>query len=326
MKFIRTRGVKKATIMNRRVKLLKSYWIILAGVVGVLVVFFGSVIGYFEVVKTIVSKSWGPYFVGIVFIFFLFCICLLCKVITQNISIRKDAKKIYDVQTLLSDMYGFKRKYVKIETEIEMDGSAESKTTIDVLSTKYELRTCYHEEFITAVENPDKDQLKMEPYLIKTGDREIKFPTIESGLDHINWLAVFIPPLNPGDDSVTYGYRTYRKNVHAMTIEEARKTPEFPYERTSYQIIYPTDYLEIKLLFPKKYFPRVSFMVYLAYERNKCLFEFEKLKRENCFVQKKERERLEVILRISSPKLGFIYQIEWEPLSALEYEKVRKLS
>ena len=291
----------------------------------VLVLIFGSLVDYCEFVKKTISKQWGPFLVAIIFVAFLWLICLLCRLMAEKKSTKREIEKIKDVQMLLSDMYGFRRKSVRHETEIKIDGSAESKATIEVVATKYELSCCYHEEFITGVENPEKDQLQIETYAINPGKRIIKFPITARGLDYIQWLAEFIPPLKPGEESVCYGYRVHRKNIHAMT-SKARKAPHFPWERTSYQIIYPTDYLEIRLLFPPKYFPKVSFMVYIAYERNKALFEFERLRVENCFTQKREGEQLEVKLCVGSPKLGFIYQIEWEPLSESEYEEIQKLT
>jgi len=313
--------------MDKLIKWLRNKigYLTLPAIITLLVIIFGSLVAYCDFVKKIISKEWGYLLVAIIFVAFLWLICLLCQLMIEKKATKKEIEKIKDIETLLSEMYGFRRRFVKQEMEIKMDGSAECKTTIEVVATKYELSSCYHEEFITGVENPEKDQLRLEPYAINPGKRTIKFPVTERGLDYVHWLTEFIPPLKPGEEPVSYGYRLHRKNTHVMT-SEAGKAPNFPQERTSYQIIYPTDYLETRLLFPLKYFPKVSFMVYMAYERNKALFEFERLKAENCFAQKKEGEQLEVKLCIRSPKLGFIYQIEWEPLSESEYEEIQKLT
>ena len=314
--------------MDKVIRWLKNKigYLTLPAIVTMLVIIFGSLVGYCDFVKKIISEEKGYLLVAIIFVAFLWLICLLCKLMTERKSTKKEIEKIKDVQTLLSDMYGFKRNFVINETEIKIDGSAEDKITIEVVATKYELSACYHEEFVTDVENPEKDQLLVEPYPIDLGERTVKFPITEKGLDHVHWLVEFIPPLKPGEKPVRYGYRTHRKNTHLMTLEEARRIPHFPYERLSYQIIYPTDYVKIRVLFPPRYFPKVSFMVYIAYERNKGLFEFEKLKNENCFEQRKEGEQLEVTLYIKSPKLGFIYQIEWDPIPESEYKKIRESS
>lgn len=223
-------------------------------------------------------------------------------------------------------------RYRLHETEIEVlpDGGAQRwyHRRIEVLDSELpELKVRY-------ILNCDPRSASLEAFTIdlmaegcsrKEGKMRIGPVYVPSNI--VYYSVVFEPPLRRGEVADVCCVESFHK-AYAMTRNElkelikAGKVPEDKQkETTSVDVSVPTDFVRRRITFPMDY--EISEIdVDVLVKRMRLRDECERIKKAGCLSMMKIGNRWALELSVEKPIVGAVYQINWQPPTKEDYEKL----
>lgn len=239
-----------------------------------------------------------------------------------------DAKQGYFVS---SRLYGMCRPRTEFLIEIDSDGSAQIKNDVRVLATTERLHSLEH---YTRLILPHGSPLSGELIGFEAhGNSPVKVTQqiVQYKEAAIYWKVNFTPALPPlidtgRIDESEAGYYCVVKqpaSSYAMTSEELSEKGE-PYEFYTAWIGYPTEFLVLKVVFPKQFNysdPRPDVWLGGLETRLPHDKEYTRIISDRCFRDGREPDGCPFLrLELLYPIVGLVYGIKWNPID-LEMDK-----
>jgi len=202
----------------------------------------------------------------------------------------------------------------KIITDIKEDFSAEEFYRMTIKARGGDLHCIEH--FSGIPSKPDDIYGKVLGELItdKFKDIQIKAEIIYPSRHDARWIIRFQPPLEENEEI----YIEYKESMPPGTFLGkfsmlAARSLEYDY--SSDNILYPTEHLSTKVVFPINFFPKnVDFDVWLGLARSRHQKEKNRLFNERCFKKlREERGRYWIGLDINNPIHSLRYVLCWHP-------------
>lgn len=221
-----------------------------------------------------------------------------------------------------------KRRFYKDEREIFIDGRIERELEVE-LEILGEEAQFYAHRYIQSYDyrgtGYNEFDVKLVSSELPTGEAQLQIGRKDTNL--VYYRVMFFPPLRK-DAIAKFKLHESYKNAHIMTRDrllelmgEGKLMEERPVERSGSLILYPTEKLVKRIIFPKGYEIKVAYFD-VAVNRVRQIDERSRLIAADSFKVVKVNGKWVCELVVDNALMGCNYFIFWEPPSAEECQKL----
>jgi transcriptional regulator with XRE-family HTH domain len=227
----------------------------------------------------------------------------------------------------LSDL---KRKFYRDERRILIDGRIEREMEAELEIIGEEAQNYAH-RYIQSYDYRGTGYKEFEVALVSSEipGSEAKLKIGRTDENFVYYQVTFFPPLRKGQTAKLMLREKYR-DAHIMTrdrlldlMKEGRLMEERPVERTGSLMMYPTERLVKKIIFPEGYVLGSAFFD-VAVNRVKQTEEKNRLMAADAFKWTTVENKQVCELVVDNALMGCNYLIFWEPPSEADYQKLIK--